>query len=189
MADRPFSFFHLNRILHRDIGYLCAGLTIIYCISGIAVNHVGDWNPNYQIKRYTETLKQLPPLDDKKWEEKIIKKLGLTAKYKDSFQPSPTQYRLFLENVTVDIDLETGKARIEKTMARPLLNDFNYLHLNHAKKAWTYMADIYALALLYLAVGGLFMLRGKNGIFGRGAWLTAIGMAIPIFFLVYLKYW
>ena len=39
----------LNRITHRDIGYLIAGLTLIYALSGIALNHKHDWNPNYLI--------------------------------------------------------------------------------------------------------------------------------------------
>ena len=40
----------LNRITHRDIGYLIAGLTIIYTLSGIALNHKNNWNPNYIIE-------------------------------------------------------------------------------------------------------------------------------------------
>jgi hypothetical protein len=43
-------------IIHRDLGYLCFGLTIIYVISGVAVNHIQDWNPNYVIERQTDTI-------------------------------------------------------------------------------------------------------------------------------------
>ncbi|HQL31599.1 MAG TPA: hypothetical protein PLM67_15390, partial [Thermoanaerobaculales bacterium] len=32
---------------HRDVGYFIAGLTVIYAVSGIAVNHIDDWNPSY----------------------------------------------------------------------------------------------------------------------------------------------
>ena len=39
---------------HRDVGYLLAGMTVIYAISGVAVNHVDDWNPNYVVR--TETV-------------------------------------------------------------------------------------------------------------------------------------
>lgn len=39
-----------NNIIHRDLGYLCAGLTIVYVVSGIAVNQVRDWNPNFKIE-------------------------------------------------------------------------------------------------------------------------------------------
>lgn len=43
---RRFRWRRWNTILHRDVGYLITGLTIIY---GISVNHVQDWNPSYQI--------------------------------------------------------------------------------------------------------------------------------------------
>ena len=39
----------LFRVLHRDIGYLLFGLVLAYSISGVAVNHVDDWNPNYSV--------------------------------------------------------------------------------------------------------------------------------------------
>ena len=38
-----------SRILHRDIGYFFIGTTLIYAISGIALNHMSDWNPNYSV--------------------------------------------------------------------------------------------------------------------------------------------
>jgi hypothetical protein len=34
-----------NRLIHRDRGYLCAGLTVVYAVSGVAVNHLRDWTP------------------------------------------------------------------------------------------------------------------------------------------------
>ena len=40
-----------NIIIHRDLGYLCFGLTILYVISGVAVNHIHDWNPTYEIEK------------------------------------------------------------------------------------------------------------------------------------------
>jgi len=45
------------------------------------------------------------------------------------------------------------------------------------------MADIYAAVLLILAVTGLFVLKGKKGITGRGAWLTGLGVLIPVIFI------
>ena len=49
-----------NNIIHRDLGYLCVGLTIIYSISGIAVNHVDEWNPNYNIIKTESVITPLP---------------------------------------------------------------------------------------------------------------------------------
>jgi hypothetical protein len=33
------------RIIHRDFGYLFFGVTLVYAVSGIAINHLDDWNP------------------------------------------------------------------------------------------------------------------------------------------------
>ena len=46
----------INHALHRDIGFLCVGLTLLYALSGIAVNHMHDWNANYSIERFKLTL-------------------------------------------------------------------------------------------------------------------------------------
>ncbi len=42
-----FNWRRWNKILHRDIGYLSVAMVFIYGISGLAVNHIADWNPNY----------------------------------------------------------------------------------------------------------------------------------------------
>jgi len=57
--------------------------------------------------------------------------------------------------------------------------------LNHPKKLWTYFADAYAVALVLLAITGLFMIEGKKGITGRGKWFTALGILLPIIFLIF----
>ena len=45
---------------HRDIGYFFAGLTVLYAISGVAVNHIDDWNPNYVIRREVVAVGSTP---------------------------------------------------------------------------------------------------------------------------------
>jgi len=72
---------------------------------------------------------------------------------------------------------------VEIVKDRRGLQEMNFLHLNQPRAWWTYMADLYAVALLALAVTGLFMLKGKKGITGRGAWLTTVGVLIPVVFL------
>jgi hypothetical protein len=78
------------------------------------------------------------------------------------------------------VDLPTGQVVEEVLRPRPVLRAFNQLHLNTLKKGWTWLADLYAIGLLGLVVTGLFMLPGKKGITGRGAWLTAIGVVLPV---------
>ena len=47
MLSLRMNLSKFNRVTHRDMGYLIAGLTIIYALSGIALNHKNNWNPNY----------------------------------------------------------------------------------------------------------------------------------------------
>ncbi len=177
-----------NNIFHRDLGYLAVGLTIIYSVSGIAVNHVADWNPSYKIDNQTFQIDvsslQVPPSDSDV--NQIMFLSGITGEIVSTFMPRPDQIRIFLKNQTLDLNLKTGNAELETINKRAFLQEFNAMHLNHPKKLWTWMADIYAAVLIILAVTGLFVLKGKKGITGRGAWLTGLGILIPlIFYFIY----
>ncbi len=173
-----------NNILHRDIGYLAVGLTIIYAISGIAVNHVEDWNPSYQIQKVTVKAAPLTEFKPETLVEQVRRHLNIAEVPESSFRPSPQEIHLFFNNKTLKWNLKTGVGEWEVVQKRPFLYEFNFLHLNHAKRWWTFFADLYAIALLFLAISGMFVLKGKNGLAGRGKWLTAIGFLIPIFFLL-----
>jgi len=178
----------LNTILHRDIGYLSIGLTIIYAISGIAVNHVSDWNPSYNI----ETAQFLMPFSEDIGEEKYIAEvlaiIGPDIREEGRFRPRPGVLKIFFAGNTVQINFESGLISTEMVSRKPVLHSFNFLHLNHAKKMWTYIADLYAVALLTLAITGMFVLPGKKGIKGRGAWLTIIGAMIPLIYMILYTY-
>src|ERR1700733_7420235 len=47
------------RAIHRDIGYLAVGFTVIYAASGIAMNHIDDWDPNFHA---TELTRRIAPI-------------------------------------------------------------------------------------------------------------------------------
>ncbi len=175
-----------NRIIHRDFGYICVGLTIIYAVSGIAVNHVDTWNPNYSTKMVQTNIGQVTDNGKIGQEDirNILDKLEVEGKYKSSFFEDPETLKIFAENNTITVNLTTGDCVQEIITSRPLLHEFNFLHLNHPKKMWTYIADVYAVMLFVLAITGLFVIKGKKGIAGRGAWMTIIGIAIPVLFLI-----
>ncbi len=174
-----------NNILHRDLGYLCFGLTIIYAISGVAVNHVADWNPSYNIENVSMNIG--PVAKDGLIPEavipEILSRLGENGVYKSHFQPDPETLQIFVEGSNISVKLNTGDVVLEKVTSRTILKEMNFLHLNHPKKIWTYFADLYAAALAFLAITGLFVLKGKKGITGRGAWFTTIGIILPFIFL------
>lgn len=171
--------------IHRDVGYFCVGLTLIYAISGVAVNHVADWNPNYAIAKVKANIGPVehgPEVDDA-LAKVVLGKLELSPDYLTLFQPGPHELRILRDNHTIDIDLQTGNVQHEVITPRPVLHEMNYLHLNHGKELWTWIADAFAVALALLAITGMFLLKGKNGILGRGMWLTAAGVALPLVYL------
>ena len=180
--------YKLNRSLHRDIGYLTVGFTIIFAISGVAVNHIQDWNPNYNISKHEYTI---PPIDSKNQDEivqHILKHVSISEPITGRFRANADELKIFFNGGTLTYRSSTGTVIEERLGERALLFDMNYLHLNHAKKIWTWVSDIFAVFLIFLSISGLFILKGKQGIKGRGALLTLIGVVIPIAFLLFYRY-
>ncbi|MCS7091515.1 MAG: PepSY-associated TM helix domain-containing protein [Verrucomicrobiota bacterium] len=170
----------LCRVLHRDLGYLFFGATVIYAVSGIAINHRGDWNPSYSITRLEWPLPGLgtnQPLT-RAHAAMLLAEAGITAKYQNHYSPAADQVRIFFEGGKVTLDRTTGKMVIEMVKRRPLLHTFNTLHYNPGRW-WTWYADLYSIALLIVAVTGLFLLRGRQGITGRGGLLVGLGILVP----------
>ena len=71
----------------------------------------------------------------------------------------------------------------EGQRSRFFLRLANWLHLNRGKRAWTYVADAYAIGLLVLALGGVLMYPGRMGLFGRGGIFLLIGIAVPVLYV------
>lgn len=186
--QKPFRWRKWNNILHRDIGYLIVGLTIIYSISGIAVNHIQDWNPNYSVEKKIVTIAPLTAVSKDEQIAEAQKKLVLQEQPNDAFRPDSSTLQLFYDEKTYSIDIPTGNVLIETTRERRVLYEMNQLHLNAPKEWWTYIADLFALSLIVVAITGLFVLKGKNGITGRGAWLTTLGVLVPVVYWIYYLY-
>jgi hypothetical protein len=173
-----------NRITHRDIGYLIAGLTIIYAISGIALNHKHDWNPNYIIenREFTTVIKFTRESLSKEIAEDILAEAPGDQSYKTHYFPSGKIMTIFIEGGSVRINSETGNGVIERISKRPLFYQINFLHYNPGVW-WKYFSDIFCVSLMVVTITGLFLVKGKNGITRRGAILTVIGIILPLLFL------
>jgi hypothetical protein len=179
---------HLNSVLHRDIGYLAVGLTIVYGVSGLAVNHKADWNPSYKLQTTVELIEPIQATERTAIVREALDKLGISDEPRNTFRPDPATLRLFFREQTYSIDLPTGAVVIEQARPRPVLFEMNQLHLNAPKRIWTVVADVYAVALIVLAITGMFVLKGKTGITGRGAWLTSAGVFLPVAYWLYHLY-
>ncbi|MEZ4442593.1 MAG: PepSY-associated TM helix domain-containing protein [Polyangiaceae bacterium] len=169
------------RALHRDFGYLLVGLTFVYALSGLAVNHIEDWNPNFvEWEREHRVAEPLPKDDDAAAAQTVLAALAIDAKPTEIYRTDDDELEILLGERTLTVKLSTGKVDDRGREPRLLLRVANWLHLNRGKKAWTYFADGYAVLLLFLATSGVFMIPGRKGLWGRGAILVALGTAIPI---------
>ena len=176
-----------SRLLHRNIGFFFIGATIIYGLSGIALNHLNDWNPNYSVT-INEFNTELNLKKSGDLEENILKLLDDIDdrdNYKKHYFPEKKYLKIFLKGgSSVIVNTETGNGQAEYLRKRAIFYDVNYLHYN-PHNWWMWFSDIFAGALIFLAITSIFMVRGKKGAFGRGGIYIALGIIIPILFLIF----
>ena len=179
----------INNILHRDVGYFFFGMCIIYALSGIALNHIADWDPNYdiQIKTIKVDPASLGPSMTSEQIKLLLNQIDEDKKIKKPYYPNSRTLKVFLHGGSLTINTQSGKGTLETVNRRPIFYEVNYLHYNHSKFLWTWFSDLFAGGMILLALTGLFVLRGKNSFRKRGVWFVMIGVLIPLgFLLVYL---
>lgn len=172
------------RALHRDAGYFVVGFTLIYAISGLAVNHIGDWDPNFRQVRRTHQIALPAQADDAALTRAVLQALDVEEPPQEAYRESEHALRIQLAERSLYVDTKTGKVEEEGQSPRFFLRVANYLHLNRGKKAWSYIADLYAVLLIVLAISGLFMIPGRKGLLGRGALIAGAGALIPVLYVV-----
>ena len=167
------------RVIHRDLGFLMVGISVIYAVSGILLNHMGKTDPAF-----------------KTTEESITIQRGLTAEgleqpFKEHSLPTIKRVMTIDEDhlqVLLDggigvYNSATGEFDYEKHTRRDLIYWINRLHYSNVQ-GWSLMADLFAGSLIFFALSGLFLVRGKNGIKGRGKWYLLAGLLIPLLFVL-----
>lgn len=174
------------RAWHRDLGYLVVGITFVYTVSGIALNHRTDWNPHYTL--VTEEI-ELPAVQKTEFsKEEIIGVLNLfdfQAEYRKHFLSKNGDVKIFIEEGSVVYNPVQGKALLEVLKKRPFFFQINKIHLAQTGRLWIWISDLMAFFLLFVAISGLFLLKGKYGLRGRGLWLTALGIVIPLAIILF----
>jgi uncharacterized protein len=182
-AHKPVRWRPRLRSLHRDLGYLVVGLTFVYACSGLAVNHIEDWDPNYTQFEETHVLASPLPEDEQAAARMVLDQLGIEAQPSDVFLYEQ-ELEIQLEDRSLFVDGANMTILDRGQHQRRILRLANWLHLNRGKQAWTVVADGYAVLLLFLASSGMLMLPGKKGMAGRGWILVAVGAAIPIAYVL-----
>jgi len=164
-ATEKKSMTRTMRSLHRDIGFLLIGLTLMYAASGIVL-----------IYRDSGFLKQ-----ETRVETDIAR--GLPAK---ALESALHLRRLKVEKQEGDVihfnygtyDAATGHAAYTIQEYPWIIQKLNALHLAPSASALHYFGILYGALLIFLAVSSLFMFRPGTKPFRRGIILSAGGVAL-----------
>lgn len=190
--------------LHRDVGFLAVGLTLVYAVSGIAVNHREHWDFNWSRELRVEHIGSPAELlngsagtvlvgagepgevaraNEAELVRRITAATGRTKAPYKAFWRSRDRLSLFFgraDEDVVDYKPSQGLATHERRRDRFLIRPMNFLHLNEGRKAWTWLADGYAAALLFLALSGTLIVKGRKGLIGRGGIYLLLGVLLPV---------
>lgn len=169
------------RIIHRDLGFLMVGICFVYAISGILLNHMNGKDPAYKsVEKSIETGKNL---SNEELTAFWLKNSDLPV-LKRVFKDDDTHYNLMLDGGIGVYDSTTGIIKYEHHSKRQFVYWINKLHYNKIN-GWSFMADFFAVSLIFFAISGLFITSRKNGVLGRGKWYLLAGIAIPVLFLIF----
>lgn len=180
-SRRRNSFTRLLRSLHRDVGFLLVGVSVVYALSGIFLNHMNGSDPAYRAIAGSLVLE--PGLSAgeivSRWETRedlpaLKRVLPLDAGHD----------RLILDGGTGLYDRATGRVDHERHERREFIYWINKLHYSKVR-GWGPVADIFAVSLVFLALSGILITRGRHGLAGRGRWLLLAGILVPVLHVLY----
>ncbi len=173
-----------ERGLHRDIAYFYLGLIISFSISGIALNHRRSWNPQKYTYEKRDIQYNVPSNDeqvDDAWLAEFSQAIGVDQKVRRS-SITDGEFKVFYEYDVVTINVAAGKGQHELLRRIPVLGHMSFLHIT-TEPMWIWYSDIFGLAMLTIAVTGMFISKGKFSFAQRGWKLALLGIIFPFLIL------
>ncbi len=174
-----------SRFVHRDLSYFFAGILIIYCISGIYMNHRDSLNVHYTVDRIEFSDHQYPAGHKLTVQEvrHLLVDYDLADSYTKHYYPKENQLKVFIKGgSSLELNQVSGEGFVEKLSKRPLVTDMVKLHYNPSKW-WTWFSDFFCIAMVIVVISGFTMMKGNKGFLGRGGILLLTGILIPIIIL------
>lgn len=171
------------RNTHRDIAYFYVGLIISFALSGIFLNHRQSWHPRryaYEKREFTVAPIFKDSINNA-WIENFAKEQKIDDHLR-RFMAENDYLRISFEKNDVMINMRSGKGKIETYRVTPILGQMTQLHQD-TSKWWIYYSDVFAVALLTIALTGMFIEKGRLSFKSRGWKLALIGIIFPLIFL------
>jgi hypothetical protein len=176
------------RSIHRDFAYFYLGLIIAFSFSGIFLNHRRDWNPRrYTYSSQEITISAIP--NNEIINDEFIASFTQSQGIEDNLRRYTVEnntLKVSYEKHDVQLDMTTGKGKIEEYKTTPVLGQMTQLHLD-TSKWWIYYSDAFGIAMLTIAITGMFIQKGENSFRQRGWKLAIAGILFPLVFLFLLS--
>lgn len=176
------------RNTHRDIAYFYVGLIISFSLSGIFLNHRRVWHP-IKYKYNTEEIVLNQKVTADQVTDDYLKSFSQEYEIDDQLRRYAVDDKNILRITYADhdvaVDLTTGKGEIGEFRQTPLLGQMTELHVT-TNNWWIYYSDIFGLAMLTIAITGMFIAKGDNSFRKRGWKFALVGIVFPLIFLFLL---
>ncbi|MEZ5042181.1 MAG: PepSY-associated TM helix domain-containing protein [Saprospiraceae bacterium] len=176
------------RNIHRDFAYFYVGLIISFSFSGIFLNHRQVWHPMRYKYASTEITLDKPVLADQV-NDAYLKEFSKNFNIDDPirrYAVDGNTLRITYADHDAEVDLASGKGKIGEYRQTPMLGQMTELHVT-TNKWWIYYSDIFGMAMLTIAITGMFLSKGSMSFKSRGWKLALVGILFPLFFLFLLS--
>ncbi|PZX18032.1 hypothetical protein LX69_01067 [Breznakibacter xylanolyticus] len=162
----------IMRLLHRDIGFLVLGLTVIYALSGIVL----IYRDTDFLKREVTVEKTIDPNLDAEALGQVLRKrhFKITATHGSVMEFEQGTY-----------NAATGEIRYTSKELPDVLRKFNTLHKSASRSLVHWAGLVYGVLLLFLAVSSLWMYKPGTLLFRRGLIFAGIGVVVAVFLLLW----
>ena len=165
------------RIIHRYLGYLMVGICLVYGISGFLLNHMNGQDPAFKTQEGIIQIGEGLSADQSNWEATGLPEIK-------KILPADEVYsRLMLNSGVAIYNINTGEVDYETYKKNNFVYWINKLHYNKVN-GWSIMGDLFAFSLIFFAISGVLMVRGKHSVLRRGKWFLLIGILIPILYIL-----
>jgi len=158
------------------------GVSMLYAISGIAFNHLKDWDPFYshRVIEFKTKLDLRNAGDTEAKVKRLLDEVYDSDEYSRHYYAGTHDLYITLKgNSTGKVDTTTGEGRFEIKEPRRLFYQSGLLHHN-PNDWWKWFSDFYAVALLVLCITALVIVKGKKGLVGTGGLYTLLGFLAPV---------
>jgi len=188
------SFYSISRILHIYLSTTLLFLLILFCISGVVLNHV-DWLKNDKdngqlnssipielLNKAQQNTDNLPALYPD-IEAFMTAQYGLSNVKSIDWEKQDAlvmlDYPLPAGFAFTELDFISGEMNLEYQTGG-VLSLIGDLHKGrHTGEAWSWVIDISAVLMILFALTGMIILFQNRKKRLVGIWLTVLGVATP----------